>query len=275
MPDFRTLETSDPALAPEGFVFVTVKSEALGRRADLTLYAPRQALGRRGLPLVLLLHGVYGSHWAWAFKGGAHRMLQALVDAGDLPPLVLAMPSDGLWGDGSGYVRQTGSDAEAWIVDEVPAAAALAHPGVQADAPLALVGLSMGGFAALRLAGRHPRRFVACAAHSAITEAAQLDALMAETRQGWPVGGPDERVLDSLLAARQAGSTLPPLSFDCGLDDPLLDANRALRAALQQAGVPHHYAEHPGGHDWAYWQRHLADSLRAVARHFPLQAGER
>jgi hypothetical protein len=25
------------------------------------------------LPLVILLHGVYGSHWAWLFKGGAHR----------------------------------------------------------------------------------------------------------------------------------------------------------------------------------------------------------
>ena len=32
---FRTIEVSDPTLAPEGLVFVTVKSAALGQRADV------------------------------------------------------------------------------------------------------------------------------------------------------------------------------------------------------------------------------------------------
>jgi enterochelin esterase-like enzyme len=42
----------------------------------------------------------------------------------------------------------------------------------------------------------------------------------------------------------------------------LLEANRRLHAELQAAGIAHQYAEHPGGHDWAYWTRHLADTLR-------------
>ena len=161
MTRFRTLEASNPALTPDGFDFVTVKSPALGRRADLTLFAPRQAQGQRGLPLVLLLHGVYGSHWAWAFQGGAHRTLQALVDRGAVPPMVLAMPSDGLWGDGSGYVPHADADFERWIVDEVPAAARQQRPELDDTSPLALIGLSMGGFAALRLAARYPQRWCA------------------------------------------------------------------------------------------------------------------
>ena len=119
---FRTLEVSDPALSPPGLHFVTVKSAALGQRADVLLFAPRQAAGQRDLPLVTLLHGVYGSHWAWALTGGAHRTAARLIAAGEIPPLVLAMPSDGLWGDGSGYVRHAQQDFERWIVDEVPAA---------------------------------------------------------------------------------------------------------------------------------------------------------
>ena len=73
MSAFRTIEVSDPALAPEGLSFITVKSAALAQRADITLYVPPQAQGLRDLPLVLLLHGVYGSQWAWAFKGGVHH----------------------------------------------------------------------------------------------------------------------------------------------------------------------------------------------------------
>ncbi len=61
-------------------------------------------------------------------------------------------------------------------------------------------------------------------------------------------------------------ATLPPLRFDCGLDDPLLAANRQLHADLTAAAIPHAYAEFPGGHDWPYWERHLEDTLRFFAQ---------
>ena len=166
MNTFRTLETSDPALTPHGLQFVTVKSAALRQRADLMLFMPAQAAGLQNLPLVILLHGVYGSHWAWAFQGGAHQTAQRVVDAGALPPCVLAMPSDGLWGDGSGYVAHRAQDFERWILDEVPAAARAACAACSDASPLCIAGLSMGGFGALRLAGKHPHRFVAAAGHS-------------------------------------------------------------------------------------------------------------
>ena len=260
---FRTIEVSDPELAPEGLVFVTVKSAALGQRADLTLFVPRQAEGLGGVPIFILLHGVYGSHWAWAFKGGAHRTAQRLIDAGDIPPLVLAMPSDGLWGDGSGYVRHAAQDFERWIVDEVPAAAAAALGVCDQHSPLAIAGLSMGGFAALRLVGRHPGRFVAAVGLSSVTEVEQLDTLIEERRDGWAGDAVDRRVRDAL---QQAGAPLPALRLLCGTEDPLLDANRALHGALQAAGIAHQYAEVPGGHDWPFWRRHLEDTLRFLAR---------
>jgi len=256
---FRTLEVSDPALSPPGLRFVTVQSAALGQRADLLLFVPPQAAARHDLPLVLLLHGVYGSHWAWAFQGGAHHTAQRLIDAGHIPPMVLAMPSDGLWGDGSGYVAHATQDFERWIVDEVPAAARAVCSACSTASPLCIAGLSMGGFAALRLAGRHPRRFVAAAGHSSVTAAAQLDPLMAESRAGWATTPVDTHVIASL---RSADAPLPALRFDCGRADPFIGANRQLHADLQADGIAHDYAEHDGGHDWGYWALHLADTLR-------------
>ena len=256
---FRTVEISDPALTPPGFHLVTVKSAALGQRADITVYVPPQAERLRDVPLVMLLHGVYGSHWAWAFKGGAHRTVQRLVDAGEIPPLVLAMPSDGLWGDGSGYVRHASQDFERWIIDEVPQAAARASSACSAASPLFMAGLSMGGFGALRLAGRYPQRLVAAAGHSSATEVAQLDGLMTESRQQWSSEPAD---LSVLAALRSAPGPLPRLRLDCGRQDPLLPANQRLHAELEAAGIAHEFAVHEGGHDWAYWSLHLQDTLR-------------
>lgn len=260
---FRTIECSDPGLTEPGFTFVTVASPALGQRADITLYAPPEAGGAADLPLVLLLHGIYGSHWAWAYKGAAHRTLAKLVASGAVPPMVLAMPSDGLWRDGSGYVPHESQDFERWIVEEVPLAARIAVPACSDRSPLLIAGLSMGGFAALRLAGKYPGRFLAASAHSAVTEADQLDPLVAAgSRDGW-----SRRAADLSVAAALTGSGRPPpLRFDCGTEDDLLPANRALHHTLDTAGIDHLYAEHAGGHDWAYWRRRLSDTLLFFAQ---------
>jgi S-formylglutathione hydrolase FrmB len=256
---FRTLESSDPSIAPDGLRFATVKSKALGRRADVTLFVPPAARGVADVPIVVLLHGVYGSHWAWALKGAAHLTTARLIDEGALPPVALLMPSDGLSGDGAGYVAHTDEDSERWIIDEVPALAREVIDGCTSRSPLLLAGLSMGGFGALRLAGKYPRRLTAAAALSAVTRAGQFDALIEERRDGWSAAPADRSVLAALAGA---ADTLPPLRIDCGLDDPYLESNRELHAALQRAGIAHHYAESAGGHDWRYWTTTLESTLR-------------
>jgi S-formylglutathione hydrolase FrmB len=256
---FRTLERSDAAIAATGLEFATVKSRALGRRADVSVFVPPAARGVVDLPVVVLLHGVFGSHWAWALKGRAHLTAARLIDEGALPPVVLLMPSDGLWGDGSGYVRQEGPDAERWILDEMPALARELVEGCTQRSPLLVAGLSMGGFGALRLAGKYPARIAAAAALSAITEVSQFDDLVEEDRTGWSTAPADRSVLAALTGA---GAPLPPIRIDCGFDDPYIEANRELHAALLQAGIAHRYGESEGGHDWPYWSATLDDVLR-------------
>ena len=77
---------------------------------------------------------------------------------------------------------------------------------------------------------------------------------------------PDDRsVADAIVANRDH---LPALHLDCGSDDPLIEPNRRLHAALDSAGVDHEWAVHPGGHEWTYWRDHLAEVLIFAGRHF-------
>jgi putative tributyrin esterase len=260
---FTTVELSDPEFETEGLRHATVSSAALRRRGDVTLFVPPEASGLKNIPVFILLHGVYGSHWAWALKGGAHRVAARLIADGLLSPCVLAMPSDGLWGQGSGYIPHADHDPERWIVDEVPAVAALASSAVGAQSPVCISGLSMGGFGAMHLGGKYPDRFRAIAAHSSTTHLSQLAQFSADDRSQCSQAKID---IDAMNALRSAGAMLPPLRIDCGTEDDLLAQNRALHSTLLAAEIEHEYFENPGGHEWPYWAARLPETFAFFAK---------
>lgn len=257
---FRTIELSDPRFEAEGLRYVTVKTPNLPGRGDATIWLPPTDIDPpTPLPLVILLHGVYGSHWAWSLKGGAHRTAERLIRSGQLKPMALVMPSDGLWGDGSGYLPHNGYQFDRWIIDDVPKLAAEATPLVTAKSPLFIAGLSMGGYGALRLGARYPTRFRAMAGLSSITQLEQLSQFVEEPIAPYRQADPaDESVLALLLANRDQ---LPPFCFNCGIADQLLGPNRELHEALLEHAIAHTYTEYTGGHEWPYWEEHLADIL--------------
>ena len=259
---FRTIEVADRRFMQEGLLPVTFKSPSLKARADMTLFIPDGIDGEQNVPVVLLLHGVYGSHWAWSQKGGAHRTAARLIKEQVIPPMILAMPSDGLWGDGSGYLKHPHADFERYIVDDVPACVATVAPDgtVTAESPLFIAGLSMGGFGALRLGAKYAQRFRGISAHSSITHFSQMGSFIEEPLALY---GPPPVSEQSVLSAMEANRAhLPPIRFDCGVDDKLIEHNRTLHRDLERLGIPHIYEEFPGAHEWSYWEKHLEDSLR-------------
>lgn len=256
MSRFTTFAVSDPRWETDHLRQVTVRSPSLGRRGDLTLFVPPDA--PRGLPLVVLLHGVQGSHWEWTGRAGAHRTALEMITSGRIRPVVIAMPSDGLWGDGSGYLPHEGARYDRWITEDVVEAAHLAVDALTPTSPRFLAGLSMGGYGALRLASLHPDRFRGASGMSSITCFADLLTFVSESEADYAARNVARDVLEVMLANRER---LPALRFDCGRDDPLVSANRALRDALAEAGVPHTYEEFAGGHTWDYWSTHLVETL--------------
>jgi enterochelin esterase-like enzyme len=240
-------ELSDPRYEPPRIRHAVVRSERLGRRADISFVTP--PVGTRAELVVVLLHGVYGSHWSWLYRGGALQRLMEAESSAAVRPMLVVMPSDGLWGDGSAYLDIGSERHEEWIMHDVlDVAWAIAD-----DRPPAVIGgLSMGGFGALRLAARHPQTFRGAFAHSAVV---RLDDHRRFGATPW------DRADQPLAEALAGLDTAPAIRFDCGIDDALLESNRRLAHELREASVSHTYLEHPGGHDWDYWSCHLPASL--------------
>ncbi|WP_085338216.1 alpha/beta hydrolase [Aquidulcibacter paucihalophilus] len=262
-PMFRTFENAELKADTFGLSHVTVKSKALGRRADVTVFIPEGLEAWADAPVVTLLHGVFSSHWAWAFKGEAHLTARALISQKLIPPMVLLMPSDGLWGDGSGYIKHADADYEKWILEEVPTIAYALTSACSSGSPRFLAGLSMGGFAALRLGAKFPNAYRAISAHSAVTNVAQLTQLIEEDTAGWSSNPSDQ---DIFAAMQSAHVKLPSIRFDCGTEDALLPANRELHHKMASHGLIHIFEELSGGHDWDYWKSNLHRTLLFFAK---------
>lgn len=252
---FHTIRISDPRFERDALRHLTVKSPSLKGRGDIVVFAPPGS--KATFPVVTLLHGVYGSCWSWAYGGGAHLTARKLIEAGKIPPMLIAMPSDGLWGDGSGYIPHREQNFEQWIVKEVPLALEETL-AVNPDAPHFIAGLSMGGFGALRLGAKYFDRYKGISGHSSITHFEQMAQFVEEPLDAYQSNVADHSVADTMIAV---GAQMPPLRFDCGLEDPLLDANRSLHTTLLEASIPHLYEEFPGDHSWPYWEEHITKTL--------------
>ena len=249
---FRTFELSSPEFSPPDTRFLTVQSPALRRRGDIVIYNSETTTP--DVPAVTLLHGVYGSAWAWMYSGGVHTVYERLREEG-LSEFVLLMPSDGLPGDGSGYYARSDADYQAWITHDVRTAATLAVPGLSEASRHYICGLSMGGYGALRLAALEPGRYHGASAHSPVTTAADFDGFTKDN----PAAGMADTDLADLITSR--ADTMPPFRFDCGRADTLFPSVQRLHSSLTSAGVAHGFDALEGDHSWPYWTRNVGRSL--------------
>ncbi len=264
MPMFRTTEVSDPKFEGNNLRFITVKTKNLKGRGDICVFVP-PLKNLKNVPLVILLHGVYGSAWVWSQKGGVHITALKMMQKGELSPMVIAMPSDGLWGDGSGYLPHKEKDFEKWIVEDVPNAIIENITQVSKESDLFISGLSMGGFGALRIGIKYADRFKAISAHSSITEVEQMSLFVEEPLESYMQAVKNENSVWGII--QNHSGQLPKIRFDCGKNDPLIAHNRTLHEQLESAEIDHTYEEFTGAHEWPYWQEHISDSLRFFNSH--------
>lgn len=128
-----------------------------------------------------------------------------------------------------------------------------------------VAGLSMGGYGALRLAFLHPENYAAAAALSGAFDLKAIgERLETEHKVGPAVYGMFSQMNDddwnlAKLAqkAQSAGKELPHLMMSCGSEDFTLEMNHALKEQLTEQGISVHYEEHPGEHNWDYWETHI------------------
>jgi len=255
---FRTTEISNPEFESNNLRFITVKTPNLKGRGDICVFVP-PGEDLKDIPIVTLLHGVYGSAWIWAHKAGVHFTALQLMEQGLIKPMVLAMPSDGLWGDGSAYLPNNNKNFESWIVEDVVDAVIENIDCVSSSSDLFISGLSMGGYGALRLGAKYPNKYKAFSGHSSITNKNQMHLFVEEDESNYNQQNKlDEDVFETML---QNKDVLSIFRFDCGTDDLLIEYNRELHQKLNNANISHIYEEFEGKHEWCYWEEHIKDTL--------------
>ena len=223
-------------VAPGPLRFASFPSERRGRPVGYGIaWPPGSGTGDR-LPVCLLLHAANGDERAPFERLRLHQHLAEAVGAGRVRPFALASAD----GRGSGWQPGPADDPFGMLLEElVPLLSGLGlrtGPG-----QLAVLGWSMGGGGALRLAEADPDRLAALVAVSPAVA----------------VAGPEVEAFGRLrgLATR----------VDCGANDPFASATRALAAArLPSAQV----TVTKGCHDGPFWQHQAPAQLRFLAAAF-------
>lgn len=230
-------------------------SKALRRHQAFEFIIPDpDRAGPGPYPCFYLIHGASDDYTAWMRNTGIWRYVRQL-------PLVVIMPDV----ERSFCINtHAGERFEEYLLEDLIPWVEHAFPVRGERSSRVVGGLSMGGYGAMLLGLKHPDRFCSVGSHSSAFDAHRFEDLKI------PFGPPDSLTRTEYDLYRLAESAipeeLPELFIDCGVDDFLIESNRSFQSHLVALGIPHHYAENPGAHDWEYWDRHIHDSLAHHAR---------
>lgn len=245
--------------APAGTVeTLAVASRALGRTMNVALYLPP---GGARHPILYLFHG-FGGNGAAFFDAGL-----AINRAADRlgTPLVIAAPDyDNGFGVNTTPAQGTSSAGgtiglyEDYLMTEMLPAVESRLGVVATRADRRIGGVSMGGFAALHLALRHPEMFSRVGAHSAaLWDGSSADQFTGQ--RDWLYPTPALRAQrDPLLLAQHTDLRGLRFYLDVGDRDPLRKQDEAMQAVLGAASELHVGS---GGHDAQFWRSRLEDWL--------------
>jgi S-formylglutathione hydrolase FrmB len=228
---------------------VRFHSDALGKWTSFNVIHPD--VGEGPFPVLFQLHGYSDDSFSWLYNSNLVRHVADL-------PLIVVLPDGGTarYLDLPVHERYGLQRYETLVMEDIPRQ--LERTFRVRPGPMAIGGLSMGGYGALRLGMKHSVGFASIWAHSAGLRHAGDEwlALLAD-RDDASVAVQAQR-LKTLLDRGERG---PAIAFDCGTEDFTLHANRELHRHLESIGLEHHYAEHPGGHTWEYWDEHVQEAL--------------
>jgi putative tributyrin esterase len=236
------------------FCTLHFRSPALVKACSMNVIFPESGVGEPPFPVCYLLHGLSDDHTSWARHTSIERYVADL-------PLIVVMPDGGR----SFYTDAVEGPAyERHIIEDVIGFVDRTFQTIQERRGRVIGGLSMGGFGAMKLALKFPQLFCSAVAHSAAfdvrrwVERLETAAEMRRIFGPSPAGGPNDLYALAETSNRQC---LPALRIDCGIEDSLLEENRAFHRHLEKLGIPHEYEECPGGHTWDYWDHHVQEAI--------------
>ena len=250
---------------------VEFRSEALEKSMRVNVYLPAGYTPDHRYPVLYMLHGYSGDEEAWA-KLGLLKQADELIARGKIQPLIIVLPQiDNSFGINSGgrAMAVMPSDLknspfmgryEDYLYQDLIRFVEGKYPAMATREGRWIGGLSMGGFAAIHLAFRHPDLFSRTGGHS---PAIWTDNFEDQYMENW-LYPPDLRAeRDPIAIARSQDLSSLEVYLDCGSSDSLglYKGTAELAEMLRARGVRSQYHLNAGDHNAAYWQAHLEEYL--------------
>lgn len=249
------------------FATLNYHSRSLNKASSFNIIFPDDPAIPRPWGTFYLLHGLSDDHTIWARRTSVERYVAGL-------PLVVVMP-DGGRGWYTNAAAPGGLKYEDDLIKDVVGLIDRTFPVKAERAGRAIGGLSMGGYGAVKVGLKHHDVFASINSHSGAIGFARRTADQGKelSPEFTAIFGPNPKGGDNdpfALIDQTDHGKLPALRIDCGVEDFLIEDNRAFHKHLEAAQIPHEYEEFPGGHNWAYWDEHVRAAIAFHARNLGL-----
>ena len=250
---------------------ITFHSAALNREMQYRVVLPLAVAPGKKLPVVYLLHGGGGGFRDWTNDSDVAHYAESGV--------VLVMPEGG-----SSYytnaVDPPQDRYEDYIVKDLIADVESRFPVATGRSNRAIVGISMGGFGAVKLALHHPELFIFAGGLSSAIDVPRRAFSIKRLQQSrhynsifGVTGSQTRRENDPFALVRTANPEGAPYFFlTCGEQEGLLPANREFAALLEARHFRHEFHTMSGSHDWNQWNAWLPSLFRSLAEQMSLKA---
>ena len=201
------------------------------------------------VPVIYLFHGLADNCTGWTRYTSVERYARRYNAALVIPEVQRSFYMDMKYG--LPYFR--------YVHDELPEICRRIFRIDNKPSRTYVMGLSMGGYAALKCLLRTPERYAGCAAFSAATDLQErVDASDAKQQLEYSaILGEELRVPpeDDLFQLAETGRAekLPPIYMACGKQDDLLGQNILFAEKLKQKGASIQFEQWDGIHGWDFW----------------------
>jgi putative tributyrin esterase len=260
-----------PRLAP-GVTMqdVSFLSPALKRQMPYRVFLPTKVAAGQKLPVVYLLHGCGGGVRDWSNYSDVAQYA-ATERTGGLILVIVA-------GECSYYMNaalKPEDKYEDYLVTDLISDVDTRFPVAKGLANRAIVGVSMGGFAAVKLALTRPDLFVFAGAISPAIDVPSRRFTIKRASQ-WmrfrtifgPWGSESRTFSDPFILVQTAApSATPYLYLTAGEQEPLLDPNRRFASRLHERHFAYEFHTKPGGHDSNEWDQQIPGCFESLLQH--------
>ena len=252
---------------------ITFHSAALNRDMPYRVYLPAKLVPDQKLPVVYLLHGGNGGFRDWSNDSDVtHYAEQGLI---------LVMP-EGAFSYYTNAVGKPQDKYEDYLVNDLISDVEVRFPAAKSRENRAIIGISMGGFAAIKLALSRPDVFIFVAAFSPSIDILHRKFSPKRFGEWWrirnlfgPTGSPSRSASDPFVLVQSANPTATPYIFmTSGEQEPLLDPIRRFASRLQARHFAYEFHTKPGAHDWNQWDAQIPACFESLLQHLSISYSE-